>query len=234
MIDPDLHLDVPVRQIRAAAAAPWVEAVLGGAWQAAAKIAAAAEDGVPFYMTRSLEDMRWALRQRTSGTRRCGLVCSSGAKRLVADGIWPKFDHLDESVVANWFLKRWPDVRASDALEMPATEFAVQGLELDFVGLCWGGDLIWDGRWTVRNFAGTRWQYPKKADALDFCRNTYRVLLTRARYDTIIWIPKGNAEDATREPTLFDEIAALLIRCGATALPTASPVWDAPMEPLLI
>ncbi len=234
MIDPDLHLDVPVRQIRAAAAAPWVEAVLGGAWQAAAKIAAAAEDGVPFYMTRSLEDMRWALRQRTSGTRRCGLVCSSGAKRLVADGIWPKFDHLDESAVANWFLKRWPDVRASDALEMPATEFAVQGLELDFVGLCWGGDLIWDGRWTVRNFAGTRWQYPKKADALDFCRNTYRVLLTRARYDTIIWIPKGNAEDATREPTLFDEIAALLIRCGATALPTASPVRDAPMEPLLI
>ena len=218
-IEDALHLDVPIRQVRSALAAPWVDAVLRGQRAEAAGIAAQAEDGVPFFVVRSLTTLRQCLRARTSGSRRAGLVCSSGAKRLVADGLWPKFDHVNDSVVANWFLKRWPpDVRASGALEIPATEFACQGLELDYVGLCWGGDLVWNGKWVVRNFAGTKWQYPRKADAIDFCRNTYRVLLTRSRYDTVIWVPKGDAEDPTREPALFDQTADFLIGCGASPL----------------
>jgi hypothetical protein len=157
-VEPALHLAVPVRQIRSSAAAPWVDAVLRGANTEAAGIAATS---VPFLVTRSLADMRRALRAKSGGNRRAGLVCSSGAKRLVADGLWPKFDHLDDDAVANWFLKSWPaDVRASDALEIPATEFACQGLELDYVGLCWGGDFVWTGHWTTRNFSGTKWQYP--------------------------------------------------------------------------
>jgi len=81
-------------------------------------------DGVPFFLTRSLSEMRVALRRFARGARRAGLVCSAGARRLVPDGIWPNFPHLDADAVANWFLQRWPDVRASDALEMPATQFA--------------------------------------------------------------------------------------------------------------
>jgi len=222
----DLHLNVPIRQIRSAAAAPWVDAVLRGRLAEAAEIARQAQDGLPFFITRSLADMRAALRNRTGGERRAGLVCSSGAKRLVADGLWPKFDHIDAKTVANWFLKNWPDdVRASDALEIPATEFACQGLELDYVGLCWGGDFIRNPEWIARSFIGTKWQYPKKQDALDFCRNTYRVLLTRARYETIVWIPQGDAEDKTREPRLFDQTAAFLVECGAMLLerPLARP-----------
>jgi hypothetical protein len=115
-------------------------------------------------------------------------------------------------------LNRWPDVRASDALEIPATQFACQGLELDYVGLCWGGDFVWDGGWRVRRFVGTKWQKPVGRDAIDFRRNTYRVLLTRARYDTVIWVPEGDAADATREPGLFDATAAFLLACGARAL----------------
>jgi hypothetical protein len=215
-IEPALHLDVPVRQIRSSAAAPWVDAVLRGATDEAADIAT---ETVPFLVTRSLADMRRALRQKSGGNRRAGLVCSSGAKRLVADGIWPKFDHLDDDAVANWFLKSWPaDVRASDALEIPATEFACQGLELDYVGLCWGGDFVWTGRWTTRNFSGTKWQYPKKPAALEFSRNTYRVLLTRARFETIIWVPAGDSTDPTREPALFDQTASYLLTCGAKPL----------------
>jgi hypothetical protein len=226
-LKPDLHLNVAIRQIRSTAAAAWVDAVLRGRQSEAAGIAGEAETGVPFFVTRSLPDMRRRLRGGVSGTHRAGLVCSSGAKRLVADGLWPKFDHMDDKAVAHWFLKRWPeDVRASDALEIPATEFACQGLELDYVGLCWGGDLVWQRGWQVRRFAGTKWQLPKGQDAMDFCRNTYRVLLTRARYDTVIWVPEGDAADATRAPGLLDDTAAYLLACGAGVL-EVSPMADA-------
>ncbi len=228
ILDEALHLAVPVRQIRSTAAAPWVDALLRGDATEAAAIAAQAEGGIPFFLVRSLSELRETLRARSRGMRRAGLVCSSGAKRLVADGLWPRFDHVDADTVANWFLKQWPDVRASDALEIPATEFACQGLELDYVGLCWGGDWLWRGRWIIRNFVGTKWQLPPRPDAIEFCRNKYRVLLTRARYDTVIWVPQGEARDATREPALFDETAEFLLHCGAKPIVVApTPASDA-------
>jgi len=219
-LDPALHLDVPVRSIRSAAAAPWVDAVLVGEAQRASDIADAA-GGVPFLLTRSLPAMRAALRRLARGTRRAGLVCSAGARRLVADGIFPNFPHLDAAMVANWFLRRWPDVRASDALEVPATQFACQGLELDHVGLCWGNDLIRRDRhilWIARAFAGTRWLEPRGEAAIAYQINTYRVLLTRARYETIVWVPQGDPEDPTRAPAEFDAIARFLNECGAQML----------------
>ncbi|MDE8348750.1 MAG: DUF2075 domain-containing protein [Acidocella sp.] len=209
-IDESLHLSVPIRAIRSAAGAPWVDAMLRGATSEAIQHA---QEDMPFFVTRSLMAMRHALRVRARGERRSCLVCSTGARRLVADGIWPDFPHLDNDAIANWFLNRWPDVRASDALEVPATQFACQGLELDYVGLCWGGDLIWRDGWLVRKFIGTKWQTPTIQNTIDFRINTYRVLLTRARYDTIIWIPEGVSDDPTREPTLLNETAAYLVRC---------------------
>jgi Uncharacterized conserved protein (DUF2075) len=223
-IDAALHLDVSVRSIRSAAAAPWVDAVLAGDSERARGIADAA-GGVPFLLTRSLPAMREALRALARGTRRAGLVCSAGARRLRADGLWPSFPHLDADMVANWFLESWPDVRASDALELPATQFACQGLELDFVGLCWGNDLIRrPGRapWLVRAFAGTRWQEPRGEAAIAYQLNTYRVLLTRARYNTVIWVPAGDSTDTTRDPPTFDAIAAFLLACGAEPVDTMS------------
>ena len=234
-IDPRLHLAVPVRSVRCAAAAPWVDAVLRGDAAEAADIATNAitsdsstsgtgtfgTGAVPFLITRSLPAMRAALRLLARGQRRAGLVCSAGAKRLRADGVSPNFPHLDADAVAHWFLDRWPDVRASDALELPATQFACQGLELDHVGLCWGNDLIRQpGRvaWQARGFVGTRWQVMRKEAASAFQVNTYRVLLTRARYETLIWIPQGGTEDATREPAIFDGIARFLTDCGARPL----------------
>ena len=124
------------------------------------------------------------------------------------------------TAVANWFLDRWPDVRASDALETVATEFSCQGLELDYVGLCWGGDLLRQGgRWAARRFAGTDWQQRRGADSIANRKNTYRVLLSRARYETVIWVPAGDAADVTRDPAEFDAIAEYLFACGARPLP---------------
>jgi hypothetical protein len=128
---------------------------------------------------------------------------------------------MGADTVANWFLARWPDVRASDALEMPATQFGCQGLELDYVGLCWGNDLIRrSGReaWVARNFVGTRWQEPRGEAEIAYRINTYRVLLTRARYATIIWVPEGDHMDGTRDPPTFDSVASFLTECGAQPL----------------
>lgn len=223
VVNTALHLDIPVRSVRSSAGAPWVDAVLRGNQDEAKDHA---QKGVPFFVTRSLAAMRSALRVLARGERRAGLVCSTGARRLVAEGIWPDFPHLDNDAISNWFLNRWPDVRASDALEIPATQFACQGLELDLVGLCWGGDLAWMGGWKIRRFVGTKWQNPSRQDAKDFRINTYRVLLTRARYETIIWVPKGEPNDATREPELFDKTAEFLVGCGAQMLE------DLPIEPM--
>jgi hypothetical protein len=235
-LDPALQLTVPVRAIRSPAGAPWVDAVLAGDPREAAAIAEAA-GGVPFLLTRSLPAMRVALRGLARGTRRAGLVCSAGARRLVADGVWPNFPHLDADAVAHWFLAHWPDdVRASDALELPATQFACQGLELDLVGLCWGNDLLRRGgraAWVARRFAGTDWQERRAEAAAAYCINTYRVLLTRARYETVIWVPCGDAADRTRPPAEFDAIARFLLECGAQTLDGAA-VPEPEAEPVLL
>ena len=175
----------------------------------------------PILLTRSLQAMRDYLRAASRGRRRSGLVCSAGARRLRADGVEPNFPHMDADAVANWFLAYWPDVRASDALEVPATQFACQGLELDNVGLCWGNDLIrraGQRHWTARNFAGSRWQQPGSEAVIAYKINTYRVLLTRARYTTVIWIPEGDLRDDTRDPITFDNIAQFFADCGVNAL----------------
>ena len=54
--------------------------------------------------------------------------------------------------------------------------------------------------------------------------NTYRVLLTRARYRTIVWVPRGDAADRTREPAEMAAVAAYLEACGMPAAAAPAPV----------
>lgn len=214
-LDAALDLSVPIRSVRDTAGAAWVDALLSDRAEEAARIAAAA--ALPFYVTRDLHAARAALRRGARGLRRAGLVCSSGARRLRADGLGHVLHGPEEAV--RWFLDRWPDVRASDALEVCATEYACQGLELDLVGLAWGGDFIRAGnRWQARAFAGARWNVVKKEEEKLFIRNTYRVLMTRARYETVLWVPPGEDADRTRPAAEFDAIAAHLLACGARPL----------------
>jgi hypothetical protein len=230
-----LHLDVPVRQIRSASAGPWVDALLTGDAEAAQAIAIEA-GGIPYRITRSLDALRHWLRAESRGSRRCGLLASSGARRLRAEGLGVELPHMDAQAVARWFLDRWPDVRASDALETVATEFSCQGLEVDFAGLCWDGDLIrLPGRhpWLVRDFRGTRWTLPSQPEAVMNRINSYRVLLTRARYETAILVPRGDPGDATRHPAVFDALADFLTACGAGVLTSEAPI-ETPAAPDLL
>ncbi len=235
-LDPDLDLAVPMRSVRdgsghAPNAARWVDAVLRDAPAEAAAIARAAADGVPFLLTRSLTAARAGLRALTPGLRRAGFVRSSGARRLRAEGFDAQLTGTEEPVA--WFLERWPDIRASDALEVAATEYACQGLELDTIGLAWGGDLLRGAEgWQPWRFAGTAWQRVRDPTDAAFVRNTYRVLLTRARYETVIWVPPGSRRgtpfhDATRDAAAMDAVADFLLACGARRLDeAAAPVQE--------
>ncbi len=230
-LDGDLDLTVSLRSVRADGAAAWVDAVLRDARDEALAVAAGMPDGLPFLVTRSLAMARAALRRLTPGLRRSGFVRSSGARRLRAEGFDAQLVGTDEPVA--WFLERWPDIRASDALEVAATEYACQGLELDTVGLAWDSDFR-RGRqgWEAFRFAGTAWQSVRDAEEAVFVRNTYRVLLTRARYETVVWVPRGSPpddpfHDATRDSRRYDAIADFLLACGARPL-DGLPVSPAP------
>lgn len=219
-LDDDLHLDASMRAVQEPRAAAWVDALLRGEAEEAAAIAA--DCTLPFFLTRNLDAMRAALRHLARGQRRAGLVRAAGARRLRAEGLSAEVT-ADE--VPNWFLNDWPDVRSSAALEAAATEYACQGLELDVVGMAWGGDFIRNGKgWLPRRFSGAAWQTVGQEETRAFIQNKYRVLLTRARYETVIWVPPGCARtdewhDPTRPATEMNAIADFLRACGARDLP---------------
>jgi len=217
-----LHLDVNLRAFRVRQLTEWVNAVLAGnSAQAKALVSDLAE--FPLVMTRDLPVARAWLHERTRGLRRCGLVASSGAIRLRADGLELSsgFRLGNRGLFVHWFLNQPPDVRSSNQLEIAASEFECQGLELDWVGVCWGGDLSIDATnsaWAFHHFVGTKWQdVPSPIDRA-YSLNTYRVLLTRAREGAIVWVPRDDTRDKTRAPLSFDSTAEFLRNCGLEEL----------------
>ena len=225
LVDPALHLAVDLRALRNDSTALWVDAVLRGR-AAEARAIAAGEGHHPFRLTRHLAAMRAALRLACRDQHRAGLVASAGARRIRAEGLGAELPHMEAEPVARWFLDSWirdRDVRASDALEVVATQFSVQGLELDHVGLVWDADLIRQpggDTWQARRFVGRNWQVVRNPEKISYRINTYRVLLTRARYGTILFVPRGEASDPTRPPATYDAIAEFLSECGVGQLET--------------
>lgn len=217
--EPSLHLNVNIRSFRAEQVTSWVEAVLRGDATAAASLAREMKE-FPIRISRSLEQARGWLRHHTRGLRRSGLVASSGGIRLRANGIEVSsgFRLGNRDLYTHWFLADLDDVRASNQLEVAATEFECQGLELDWTAVCWSGDVRFepDSRtWHYQTFVGRRWCEVTQAVDRAFMLNTYRVLLTRAREGMVIWVPAGDRRDETRLPERFDSTATFLTACGA-------------------
>ena len=216
----DLELSVPMRTYRTPLITEWVDAVLAGDTETAKTTAKDITD-YPIVLTRSLEAARNWLSTSARGFRRCGLVTSSGAVRMRGEGLGVFLTPNDGAKIAHWYLQPRGDIRSSYALEVPANEFACQGLELDFVGVCWGGDLVWNREheeWTTRRLAGPKWNTARTEERQTYTRNAYRVLLTRAREGLILFIPHGVDDDDTRDAVTRDETAEQLIRCGATMI----------------
>jgi len=210
-----LHLKVSIRSYRAEQVSSFVHQLLELKIHQAKEIIHNHLKAYPICLTRSLETARAWLRSKQRGTRRIGLVASSGGRRLKAFGLDVKNSLQEAEDVPNWFLNQIDDVRSSNALEDVATEFAVQGLEMDWTCVCWEADFrIENKRWAFCRFAGTNWQNVNKSETKQYILNKYRVLLTRAREGMIIWIPQGNLLDATRKPESYDQTAEYLIECG--------------------
>jgi len=203
---------VSLRAYRAQAVSEFVSHVLS-MQIAKARSALASCSDFPIVLTRDLEKAREWLRRRQRGSRRIGLIASSGGRRLKAYGL----DVRSELDVENWFLNSMTDVRSSFYLETPATEFGIQGLELDWTGLCWDIDLVPElDQWRVQALKGTKWQTVLNPTTRQYVLNKYRVLLTRAREGMIIWVPRSDGSDWTRPSAKYESIAQYLQVCGIT------------------
>jgi DUF2075 family protein len=115
----------------------------------------------------------------------------------------------------HWFLDGKEDVRSSYYLEDVATEFHIQGLELDWVCVTWDADFRYSNHsWQHRSFCGTRWNNIKMPERQNYLKNAYRVLLTRARQGMVVVVPKGDIEDPTRQPEFYDPTYQYLMDIG--------------------
>lgn len=215
-----MHLSVSVRSPRAQHMANWVHAVLSlRPAEAACQIAEMR--GFRLAFTRSLNNAKAWLRDAARGDRRPGLLASSGALRHRAYGLEMDSSFHRGFPYADWFLNPAGDVRSSHQLEVALTEFECQGLELDFVGLCWGDDLtpnVSGAAWDARDFRGSRWTSIRDEQRFRYLINKYRVLMTRAREGMVVWVPPGDPGDPTREPARLDRVARLLAASGAACI----------------
>lgn len=215
-----LQLNIPIRSYRSGLGSKWVDAVLGNRPEEAFEISARL-DRYPIMLVRSIDGCRKFLKSSTRGTRRCGLLASAGAVRLVADGLGVSLTVKEKEKIAHWYLKPHGDYRSSNSLEVTANEYTSQGLELDYTGICWGGDFVRDNcknRWCFRRLHNITWQNVHSQDTQRYILNKYRVFLTRAREGMVIFIPKGDLGDSTRVPGTYEDIADYLKACGVTYL----------------
>lgn len=211
----DLHLGVAIRSFRAEALSELVSHVIENRPDEACAIYERIADKYPIVITRELEKARSWLKDKARGSERYGLTASSGASRLRPDGVWIKAK-VDAPV---WFLNDKNDVRSSYYLEEVATEFDIQGLELDWTCVCWDADFRHpNNQWEHFSFRGTKWQRINAPERQLHLKNAYRVLLTRARQGLVIFVPRGDPLDPTREPINYDQICDYLIHCGFPTL----------------
>ena len=215
-----LHLAVSMRSFRAENVSTFIKSLLDCEKQLASKALAQLADRYPIVVTRDLSVAKQWIRSRARGTERYGLVASSKAQRLKPHAIDIRVDVNP----VHWFLNDRDDTRSSYYLEDAATEFQVQGLELDWVCVTWDGDFRFTGSgWSFHDFRGSRWCNIANADNRRYLRNAYRVLLTRARQGMVIFVPPGDPSDPTRSPDFYDPTFRFLTGIG---IPTLAPTLN--------
>lgn len=213
----NLHLSVSVRSYRSEKVASLIKSILDCNLNEAKTLYSEVHQSYPIFITRDLNRAKAWLRSKARGSERYGLVASSGALRLKPCGLNVK-NTIDPTY---WFLNNKKDVRSSFFLEDVATEFDVQGLELDWTCVAWDADLRHDGeQWSLKSFRGTSWQDVNDWDARLYLKNAYRVLLTRARQGMVIFIPYGSNDDETRQPDFYNKTFDYLRSIGIMEVDT--------------
>jgi len=199
--DPSLHLSVSMRSFRAENVSLLVKQVLDLDADGARRTLGQLRAKYPIVITRDVAKAKSWLKSQARGTERYGIMVSSQAERLKPHAIFVKAP-MDP---VHWFLDGKTDVRSSYYLEDVATEFHVQGLELDWGCVTWDADFQYAGKsWVQKSFRGHRWQSINKDELRNYQKNAYRVLLTRARQGMVIVVPPGDKDDPTRNPSFYD------------------------------
>ena len=208
----DLHLSVSIRSFRSEKVSSFVEKIINLDVTNAQNLLKELEGKYPICLTRDLELAKKWITDQKRGNERCGILASSDAKRLKPFGI----NVSDKVNIAPWFLdSEEKDIRSSNFLEQVVTEFQVQGLELDWTIVGWDGDFSFQNeQWIKKKFRGKDWNNIHKAEDIMYKSNAYRVLLTRARQGMVLFIPKGDDEDYTRQKIFYDGTYSLLKDIG--------------------
>ncbi|MCD4785232.1 MAG: DUF2075 domain-containing protein [Candidatus Eremiobacteraeota bacterium] len=207
----DLHLSISMRSFRAENVSLLVKQLLDLDKKEAQNTLEEVGTKYPIVLTRDINKAKRWLKEQARGSERYGMIVSSRAQRLKPYAI----DVKSPMDPIHWFLDSKEDVRSSFYLEDVATEFHIQGLELDWICVTWDADFRFtDKGWEYRSFCGDRWNYIRKEDRKKYLKNAYRVLLTRARQGMIIVIPSGDLEDPTRNPDFYDPTYEYLKEIG--------------------
>ena len=213
--DNSLHLSVSMRSYRAESVSLFIKQLLDLDVENAQKTLKIISENYPIILTRDLNKAKKWLREKARGTERYGIVVSSQAQRLKPLAL----DVKSPINPINWFLEGKEDVRSSYYLEDVATEFHIQGLEIDWACVTWDGDLQYsENGWKTYSFVGTKWQNIHNEERKKYLKNAYRVLLTRARQGMVIVIPEGNNIDPTRSPLFYDSTYKYLSSLGINVL----------------
>lgn len=212
-IRPALHLGVSLRSFRSEKLSAFVKLLLDNKPVAAAKLYSELSLHYPIVITRNFEKAKQWVQSKARGTERYGLLASSEGKRLRGIGIWvpSEINHV------GWFLNPKSNVDSSYSLEVAASEFKVQGLEIDYSLLAWDADLRRSNKdFDFFKFRGTRWNHINNVQHQKYLKNAYRVLMTRARQGMIIFVPSGTdpEDDPTRASDYYDDIYKYLRSCG--------------------
>lgn len=212
---PDLHLSISMRSFRAEALSAFVKAALDGEIAAARGFLSDFRARYPIVVSRDLARAKRWIREHARGSERYGLVASSSAERLKPHAVDVRVD-VDP---VQWFLNDADDTRSSYFLEDAATEFQVQGLELDWICMTWDADLrrTADG-WSHHAFRGDGWTRMRQPERQRYLLNAYRVLFTRARQGMAIFVPPGDPADHTRDPAFYDGTYEYLTSLGIEKL----------------
>ena len=209
--DDSLHLAVSMRSFRAENVSTFVKALLDCEVSHARETFAKLINRYPIALTRDLNVAKRWVRKHARGSERYGLMASSKAQRLKPHAIDIRVDVNP----IHWFLSEKDDTRSSYYLEDAATEFQVQGLELDWTCVTWDADLrSTKSGWGFHEFRGNKWCNVTNPDNRNYLRNAYRVLLTRARQGMIIFVPPGERNDPTRSPENYDSTFEYLTNLG--------------------
>lgn len=213
--EPALHLGVSLRSFRSEHVSDFVNKLLALELDKANAALREVLPSFPIRVTRDLQRAKRWVRDRARGSERYGLLVSSQAQRLKPHAI----DVRVKVDPVKWFLEGKEDTRSSYYLEDAATEFQIQGLELDWTCVVWDGDLRLEGaEWDFFGFKASKWQRVRKSERRRYLINAYRVLLTRARQGMVIVVPEGSLEDPTRKPEFYDPAYLMLVEAGVPLL----------------